>query len=466
MTRVLLHSSKSPFHPASVEEVLQQKMSGANLGDLICGESIYKMLNLPDNNITLTGFRKGVPSAKEINEKYDLFVFSFTNDFRPSDRKKIDYWTDLIEQLTIPIMVLGVGARSSFDYDLGRLRSLDEAVKRFVSAVLDKAPSIGVQGEFTQRYLAHLGFKDAEVIGCPSMFRYGRFLSVEKKSSVLNTNAKIGISTTNGTMGDLGQVVMENYSRYPNLIYLAQDLSDLETLYWGDTSQAAGKHKTMPSLRSHPLFTENRVRLHLDPITWMRELRDYDFVFGTRVHGNIVSLLAGTPSVMMVHDSRTRELSEYFEIPHRLMSEPTKEFDAAKLYEQADYTALLKGHDERFDRMLGYVEKHGIPHVFQEGQDGGAAFEERLHSIEFTPPIEAWSDEDGGLGYRIGWLKESVRGLTRKQKKTQDKQASLEKKIAQMNKRLVALEKEAQMSTYRRVRRSGGRALRRLGLRK
>ncbi|WP_017578597.1 polysaccharide pyruvyl transferase family protein [Nocardiopsis valliformis] len=466
MTRILLRSSKTPFEAATTEETLQQKMGGKNLGNLVFSDSAYKMLHLPGTEIDTTGFRTAVPEPEQINEEYDYFVLPFANAFSPGFHKQLDYWTSVIEKVTIPIMVLSVGAQSSLDYDLDRMRPLDESVKRFASAVLDKAPSIGVRGEFTQRYLNHLGFKDVEVIGCPSMFRYGRSLSVEKKTPALNTDARIGISTTNGTMGDLGQIVMDNYERYPNLRYIAQDIPDLETLYWGDTSRAAGRHKAMPALRSHPLFEENRVRLHLDPITWMRELREYDFVFGTRIHGNIVSLLAGTPSVVMCHDSRTLELSKYFEIPHRLMTEPSEEFDAAKLYEQADYSALVKGHDERFDRMMGYVEKHGVPHIFQPDQDGGAAFEERINSIEFTPPVEAWSDEDGGIGYRIGWLKESVRDLNQQYKKAQRQQASLEKKIAQMNKRLVALEKGSKMSAYRRVRRTGGRALRRLGLRK
>ncbi|WP_026122946.1 polysaccharide pyruvyl transferase family protein [Nocardiopsis halotolerans] len=480
MTRILLRSSKTPFEAATIEETIQQKIGGQNLGNLVFSDSAYKMLNVPGTEITTTGFRTGVPEPEQINEEYDYFVLPFANAFRPSFRKQLDSWTDVIEKLTIPVMVLSVGAQSSLDYDLEPMRPMDESVKRFASAVLDRAPSLGVRGEFTQRYLNHLGFKDVEVIGCPSMFRYGRSLSVEKRTAELDTDARIGMYTTNNTMGDLGRIVMENYRRYPNLRYIAQDIPDLERLYWGDVSLAADQHKEMPVLRSHPLFEENRVRLHLDPITWIRELRDYDFVFGTRIHGNVVSLLAGTPAVVMCHDSRTLELSEYFEIPHRRMTEPTEAFDAAKLYEHADYTGLVKGHGERFERMTGYVERHGLPHIFQPDQDGGAAFEERINSISFTPPVEAWSDEDGGFGYRIGWLKESVRGLSREQQKSQKKQASLQKSIAQMtkeqaslqktvtqlNKRLASLEKESKMTPYRRARRVGGRVLRRFGLRR
>lgn len=473
MKRILLRSSKTPFHAPTAEEVLQQKVGGANLGNLVFSDSAYKMLNVPGTEITLTGFQNKNHSAEEINEQYDYLVLPFANAFRPAYQAQLDHWTRIIEKLTIPVMVLSIGAQSSLDYDLEPLRPLDESVRRFAAAVLDRAPSIGVRGELTQRYLNHLGFKDVEVIGCPSLFRYGRALSVEKGAPTLDVNAKIGMSVTGKTMNDLGRIVMDNYERYPNLTYIAQDIPDLDLMYWGDTSLEGGKHRDMPDDRSHPLFQENRVRLHVDPITWIREMSDHDFVFGTRIHGNIAALLGGTPAVVMCHDSRTLELSEYFDIPHRKMTEPTEAFDAARLYEEADYTALVKGHDQRFDRMMGYVEKHGLAHIFQEGQDGGAAFEDRINGIDFTPPIEVWSDNDGGLGYRMGWLRESVRSLSKGQQKSQKRQATLEKKFTQLeknltrtNKRLATLEKEAQMSTYQRVRRAGGRILRRVGLRK
>ncbi|WP_077693195.1 MULTISPECIES: polysaccharide pyruvyl transferase family protein [Nocardiopsis] len=356
------------------------------------------------------------------------------------------------------------------------MRPLDASVKRFVSTVLDRAPSTGVRGEFTQSRLDRPGSKDVEVIGRPPMFRHGRSLSVEKKASALDTDARIGMYTANGTMSGLGQILTDNYRRYPNLRYTAQGIPDLERLYWGDTSRASGRYKDLPVVRSHPLFEENRVRLHPDPITWTRALNDYDLVFGTRVHGNTASLLAGTPAVVMCHDSRAPEPSRYFDIPHRNMTEPSEEFGAAKLYERADYTALVKGHGERFERMTGYVGKHGIPHVLQ---DGGAAFEERIRGVDFTPPVEVWSDDDGGLGYRMGWLKESVRNLTQEQQKSKKRQGSPEKntqlnkrqesperKLAQAGKRLAALEKAGKTTPYRRMRRAGGRALRRVGLRK
>lgn len=37
---------------------------------------------------------------------------------------------------------------------------MEPAVREFVAAVLDRSASIGVRGEFTQRYLKDMGFRE------------------------------------------------------------------------------------------------------------------------------------------------------------------------------------------------------------------------------------------------------------------------------------------------------------------
>ncbi len=53
--------------------------------------------------------------------------------------------------------------------------------RRSSAAVLDRSPTIGVRGEYTQDFVKRLGFRDIEVIGCPSMFLRGDQLSVTKR---------------------------------------------------------------------------------------------------------------------------------------------------------------------------------------------------------------------------------------------------------------------------------------------
>ncbi len=133
---------------------------------------------------------------------------------------------------------------------------------------------------------------------------------------------------------------MAHHARYPNLRYIAQDLATLELLLWGESERAARQADKLPLHTSHPLFVENKVRFFVDPWPWIEHLRTVDFAFGTRIHGNIAALLAGTPAYVLAHDSRTLELARYFEIPHRRITDVAPETDAAELYAEADYAGL------------------------------------------------------------------------------------------------------------------------------
>ncbi len=57
-----------------------------------------------------------------------------------------------------------------------------------------------------------------------------------------------------------------------------------------------------------------------DAAHWMEDLRTYDFVVGTRFHGAMLAIQAGTPAGCITHDSRTAELCETMRIPSRQAS--------------------------------------------------------------------------------------------------------------------------------------------------
>lgn len=86
-----------------------------------------------------------------------------------------------------------------------------------------------MRGEFTAEYLNGLGIKDVEVIGCPSMFLHGPDLSVEKRLETLGTDANIAINIS-PYVEEVGETVMSNYRKYPNLVYIAQDRPTLQLL--------------------------------------------------------------------------------------------------------------------------------------------------------------------------------------------------------------------------------------------
>lgn len=390
MTNILLRARKDPFEVVSPDDTLIQNMIANNSGNLIFYSAAYKILATRGTTVTVDRLLIDPGQADRINERFEAYVIPLANAFRPVYQPVLDRTTQLIRRLRIPVTVLGVGAQMNLSYDAARLRPIESSVRAFVGAVLDRSPSIGVRGECTYDYLRGLGFRDVEVIGCPSMFFHGDRMAIEKRAPALEPDAALAMNVT-PYVQRMGDVVMSHHARYPNLRYIAQDLPTLELLLWGESGEAAQRIDKLPVHVTHPLFVENKVRFFVDPWPWIDALRTADFAFGSRIHGNIAALLAGTPSYVLAHDSRTLELARYFEIPHRRISDVNPDTDAADLYAEADYTGLTRGHAARFATFVDFLSRHGLAHIFAAGEDPGW-FDRKVAETAYPPAVEAAGD--------------------------------------------------------------------------
>ena len=156
------------------------------------------------------------------------------------------------------------------------------------------------------------------------MFLHGDTFPDIRIPEPFSTSSRIAINLSPDAtpVGDIAGLAAQAGTRFPHLMYFAQNLVDAELLFWGDTSAQAGHEHPFPSQISHPLFQRDQVTVPLDPKTWIEELSAYDFAYGTRIHGNIAALLAGTPAVVLAHDSRTLELCRSLRHPLQIACRP------------------------------------------------------------------------------------------------------------------------------------------------
>ncbi|MFE7710911.1 polysaccharide pyruvyl transferase family protein [Streptomyces sp. NPDC057486] len=447
--RILLRSGKSPYDVVPVERALHEDVFATNSGNLIFSDAAHKILETPRTKVVSNGIRTRVAAAERINEEYDAFVIPLANAFRPSFEPQLKRLTQLISKLKIPVIVPGVGAQTSTNYSADRLRPMAPSVHAFVSAVLDRSASIGVRGEFTERYLRDMGFRDVEVIGCPSMFMGGRDLFIRENTRPLGPESRIAINGSHDAVKKykLGRIIDHTRARYPHLRFIGQNLSDARQLHWRDLSHVNAAVTDIPTHPDHPMFAEGKVRVYIDPKTWVDDLRGFDFSFGSRIHGNIAALLAGTPATVLCSDSRTLELCRYFEIPHRMLAKVPENVDPADLYAEADFGPLMRGHQERFDRFMNFLDKNGLENTFTHG-DGGAAFESRMSELAFPAGVRPWTGSGvSEMSTRLNWLQSQMTELT-------DRNTLLERRLAKASRLPVPRESEGpERRPYQRARR-------------
>lgn len=383
--RILLRGYKDPLVAVDPLTVLEHGLLGGNSGNLIFSEASYRALATATADITWADPHGRHLDADRVSEAYDAVVLPFANAFRPEFVRSLERWTAFIRRLRIPVTVLGVGAQSRLDYDVRPLAPIKAPVKAFVSAVLDRSPSIGVRGDFSNEYLRSLGFDAVTTIGCPSMFMRGALPPPRPTPGPLTPASRLAINLTPGVSHP--GLLRRHLDRYPGLVYVPQSQAELRMMTWGVPAHVSDGGADYPGDLSHPVFGEDKARYFLDASTWVDFLAGVDFTFGSRIHGNIAALVTGGRAHVLVHDSRTRELSEYFEIPHTDVRHLAPDVDARDLESRSDPASVHRGHPARLERFCAYLEEHRLEHTLRGARS--APVDEALRVAALPGPVRS-----------------------------------------------------------------------------
>ncbi|MCD7859229.1 MAG: polysaccharide pyruvyl transferase family protein, partial [Firmicutes bacterium] len=281
-----------------------------------CSTSFY---NRPYKNIYTD------EAIEKINREFDGFILPLADFFREDQTQNISNLTRTIKKLTIPCVVVGVGLRAPYEYDISTDRLFDSAVKAFVSAILERSQCLGVRGERTAAYLKKLGFNQDNymVIGCPSMCMSAAGKGIQMKEIPRDLrNAKFGIITNDLAPDHTNKILVEVIKQHKDAQVIVQRTTEIIDIYFGTFANLATKFsKRKPeSVYGKTLYREllktNRIHAFANINQWRKNVNRLDICLNERFHGTVASILAGTPSIIIPIDSRTRELVEYHKIPN------------------------------------------------------------------------------------------------------------------------------------------------------
>lgn len=387
MKKILMRSAMPIESDKNVSEILIYNMVGSNTGNLLYQNSIARVLMTEDTEITTLNTNRffSDEEVERFNAEYDMFVIPLANALRISFMDCLEMLTNLVERLTIPCVVIGIGIQRN----LGSKQwsyPFDEAAAAFFKAVLDRSAIVGVRGEITAEYLSRLGFvaeRDFTVIGCPSMYSYGDRLPAPRVKE-LTPESKVAVNFKADLPPKLYKVLRRNAAQFADSTFITQVVKEIKNLYIGYPYPKKEVEKGLPE--DYPIHFTNELMLQgkmvgfVDEASWVDYLKGRDFNFGSRIHGDIASILAGTPCVIFAGDCRVKELSEYHHIPHLAVSELDDGTDIFEVYQKADYGYLLKGHEERVSRYLDFLDKNKLERIDRESLNSKETPFDRLQS--------------------------------------------------------------------------------------
>ena len=254
----------------------------------------------------------------EVN-KCDAVVIMYADHVNPN----IDlgpYLLDSLDAINVPIIALGLGLQATLDTSVA---ALPKGSVEYLRLLASKTESIGLRGEQTQRALLDIGIENTCVLGCVSNFitpdLRSRLRPWENKpvEKILLCNHNYSRATyplnviINMTFPN---AFVENVIQAPlDLLKIARNDADL-----GTDVDYSRLHDFLAPLVNPARSMESllqSVSAYFDTGGWLEKANAYDLAIGTRMHGNMVALQAGTPTLFCVHDARTDELCDTMRLP-------------------------------------------------------------------------------------------------------------------------------------------------------
>jgi hypothetical protein len=357
------------------EHLLSTSLVG-NLGNMVHRMAMIQMLDFDrtaSSQINLYKLIEHYNSPKKaaniLNKYFDGLVMTFSNIISRGNNENY-VLVELIRELKIPVFALGMGLQETLAK--GDFSMLNKAIIELVSILDTKAALFGVRGHSTKSYLNSIGIKNAEAIGCPSMFSYPK--------NILSITYPYGIANKIVTAGHLTLRQNKINDRFAKLAkgfygvkaaYVFQ--SGLETFKELLNTNSVYDHATQTLdseiiniyLKSNFNFNSPFYKYYSFDNTdsWRQAYTSYDVYAGDRIHGGVVMLQIGKPALIIHNDVRVRELTSYHGIPSCSLDEFGEIGCYAALDKYYSKDNLDKFH-ERYIKVLTkfnkYIEQSGL----------------------------------------------------------------------------------------------------------
>ncbi|NOR69477.1 MAG: hypothetical protein GQ532_07245 [Methylomarinum sp.] len=345
----------------TIEQAYQRL--GLNTGNLLFTNAVWSQL---DYEKAESGF---VFDPAYVNENFDHVVIPAANWLF----EKFDFTdlTILIEQLTIPVVMIGVGAQAGVDQVIP---DLPEGSVRLIKAVSERSALIGARGDFSAEVLDYYGIKNVEVIGCPSLYM-GHNGNLKICKSDLD---KIMIG---GTRYHLSSHDKSDLGKFQRSIYQLAFREGLDINYQSERPEfdfiISGGAEISPKILNEickyygcddtqELFSyfSNHGNVFVNVDEWITVMNKYDFYIGSRIHGVIAMLLSGTPACLLTHDSRTKELADFASIPSFSQDEIGElTMDVVEdIYNGIDFDSFQNTIKQKYPDYIRFLDANALPH--------------------------------------------------------------------------------------------------------
>jgi polysaccharide pyruvyl transferase WcaK-like protein len=340
-----------------------------NIGDAFVFDSSLKLLNYSELKALEIANPK-LDDIDRINAEYD-FVFLRGSNYVHKDMR----WSQTVEvlkRLKIPVIAWGIGAQAPVK---GKIELSDET-KTVLRMMADSTTSIGVRGAYSAQVLWDIGIRNVRIVGCPTAFRRNNpDLNIQLPS--LDKIRTAGITLRREVSSTYAQDIKQYLTFHRDLVkdlaarfdvvLMAQGEVEEKKMVFGTPEQ---KEEAFAALKANKTvkdwyLDETMEKLHRERLFYSDVVADYenlvqqkDLVLGYRLHGNLMALANGVPSIYFTYDSRTVEFAETYQIPSFDVFSG-KEFSLENYWDQSLFDKFNRAYHHTYREMRQFLVENG-----------------------------------------------------------------------------------------------------------
>lgn len=330
-----------------------------NIGDAFVFDSSLKLLNFETLD-TLPIDHVDPAMIDRLNAEYD-YVFLRGSNYVHAEMD----WAQapaVLRRLKIPVIAFGIGAQAPVS---GKLE-LSEDTKTVLKLIADSTASLGVRGTYSAEVLNDLGIRNVRIIGCPTAFRNNN-PGLAIRLPPLDQVKTAGVTLRREVSKTYAQDIQRYLTFHRDLVKAMADRFEVTLMSQGEAEEkklALGtpeqKAAAMAALKDNAWASSwyldeqveglYRNRMFYSDVVadYERLVRGLDLVLGYRLHGNLMALANGTPSIYFTYDSRTVEFADTFKIP------------SVDVFSGRDFRLEEYWDQSRFDRFnAAYAQVYG-----------------------------------------------------------------------------------------------------------
>ncbi len=341
-----------------------------NIGDAFVFDSSLKLLNFEKLD-ELPIDRVDPAMIDRLNAEYD-YVFLRGSNYVHAEMDWVQA-PDVLRRLKIPVIAFGIGAQAPVNGTL----ELSEATKTVLKLIGDSTASLGVRGTYSAEVLNDLGIKNVRIIGCPTAFRNNN-PNLAIRLPALEQVKKAGITLRREVSKTYAQDIQRYLTFHRDLVKAMADRFEVTLMSQGEAEEkklALGtpeqKAAAMAALEDNAWATSwyldeqvaglYQSRMFYSDVVaeYERLVRGLDLVLGYRLHGNLMALANGTPSIYFTYDSRTVEFADTFKIPSVDVF-AGHEFRLEDYWDQARFDRFNTAYAQVYGQMRDFLVENGV----------------------------------------------------------------------------------------------------------